>query len=247
MPAPLLSFPTPTLTVRPWPDAVIDQVGHDPRSPYVERFWLGVIGPTATWLLRRLAARLEESPSGFELDLATTAHELGLGARAGQGSPFVRSIARCCRFGAAEPVDDATLRVRRKLPPLTRAQIARLPEPLQAAHRTWTEQHAPGTTVAVAALRNRARHLALSLLELGEDGEATERQLHRWRIHPAMAHDATAWAVARHRAAQEAAGAPSDHSAIGSARPAPAVEAAPRRVLLSPQADDPAGDPPEAA
>jgi hypothetical protein len=56
----------------------------------------------------------------------------------------------------------------------------------------------------VEHLRNRARHLALSLLELGEDGEATERQLHRWRIHPAMAHDATAWAIARHRAAQAA-------------------------------------------
>jgi hypothetical protein len=34
-------------------------------------------------------------------------------------------------------------------------------------------------------MRNRSRRLALSLLELGEDLEATERQLHRWRFHPA--------------------------------------------------------------
>ncbi len=67
------------------------------------------------------------------------------------------------------------------------------------------EREAPGSALAVEQLRNRARHLALSLLELGEDGEATERQLHRWRIHPAMAHDATAWAVARHRQATSAA------------------------------------------
>lgn len=204
MPTPLPTLPASTLAVRPWPDPVIDQVGHDPRSPYVEQFWLGVLGPTATWLLRRLASGLETSPAGYDLDLPITAHELGLGGRAGPQSPFVRSVARCCRFGAAELVEPATLRVRRKLPPLTRLQVARLPEPLQAAHKAWSEEHATDA-VAVASLRNRARHLALSLLELGEDGEATERQLHRWRIHPAMAHDATAWAVARHRAAHDAA------------------------------------------
>ena len=194
-------FPIPTVTVRPWPDPVIDEVGHDPRSPYVERFWLGVLGPTATWLMRRLVAGLEAAPAGFELDLAAMATELGLGNHTGPHSPFVRSIQRCCRFGAAELVDEATLRVRRKLPPLTRIQVERLPEALRLAHDSWIAHHAPGTAIAVEQLRNRARHLALSLLELGEDGEATERQLHRWRIHPAMAHDATAWAVARHRAA----------------------------------------------
>ena len=157
-------------------------------------------GCSAGWWL---ASRT--SPAGFELDLAGTAAELGIAAKAGQHSPFVRSIHRCCRFGAAEVVDDATLRVRRKLPPLTRAQIERLPERLRAAHEQWQARTAPGTTVSVEHLRNRARHLALSLLELGEDGEATERQLHRWRVHPAMAHDATAWALARHRSARAAA------------------------------------------
>lgn len=200
-------FPTPTLTVRPWPDAVIDEVGHDPRSPYVEHFWLGVLGPTATWLIRRLVTGLEDAPAGFELDLAVTATELGVGNHAGQHSPFIRSIQRCCRFGATELADERTLRVRRKLPPLTRIQIERLPEPIRVAHERWVAHRAPGTTIAGEQIRNRARHLALSLLELGEDGEATERQLHRWRIHPAMAHDATAWAVARHRAASAAVSA----------------------------------------
>lgn len=199
------TFPTPTLHVRPWPDPVIDQVGHDPRSPYVEHFWLGILGPSATWLLRRLVRGLEESPAGYDLDLAVTATEIGLGTRSGRHSPFVRSIQRCCRFNVTELVDTGVLQVRRKLPPLTRIQVERLPEALQAAHSAWLADQAPGTPLAVEHLRNRARHLALSLLELGEDGEATERQLHRWRIHPAMAHDATAWAVARHRAARRAA------------------------------------------
>src|SRR3546814_423129 len=203
MPA-LPTFPVSTISGRPLPDPVIDQVGHDPRSPYVGQFWLGILGPTATWLLRRLVSGLEESPAGYDLDLERTARELGIAGRMGPNSPFVRSISRCCRFSAAELVDDTVLQVRRKLPPLTRMQLARLPEALQLAHRQWNEQ-AVRPELAVDRMRNRARHLALSLLELGEDGEATERQLHRWHIHPAMAHDATAWAVTRHRAAGSSA------------------------------------------
>ncbi len=191
------TFPVPTLLVRPWPDAVIDELGHDPRSPYVERFWLGILGPSATWLLRRLVAGLEATPDGFTLDLASTATELGLGARSGRNSPIVRSIERCCRFGATDLQDD-TLRVRRKLPPLTRVQIERLPASLRAEHAVWTALPEAEAPLAFDALRQRARRLALSLLELGEDGETTERQLYRWRVHPAMAHDATAWAVARY-------------------------------------------------
>ena len=38
--------------VEAWYDEVTDQLGHDARSAYVERFWLGILGPSATWLLR---------------------------------------------------------------------------------------------------------------------------------------------------------------------------------------------------
>ncbi len=193
MPAPP-TYPVPQLAIRAWPDAVIDAVGHDVRSAYVERFWLGILGPSATWLLRRLVQGLEDQPDGFDLDLALAATQLGLGGRSGRHSPFFRSIERCCRFGAAQLLDEQTLRVRRKLPPLTRMQVARLPQPLQDTHRAWVE--GPDVTLPVDQLRERARGLALSLLELGEDPEATERQLHSWRIHPAVAYEAVAWARA---------------------------------------------------
>jgi hypothetical protein len=189
------TYPISTLAVEAWPDPVIDAVGHDVRSLYVERFWLGLLGPTATWLLRRLVRGLEDHPDGFDLDLALAATELGLGNRSGRHSPFFRSIERCGRFGTVHLVGERSLRVRRKLPPLTRSQLARLPEALQEAHAVWTD--GPSTTLPVDQLRERARGLALSLLELGEDAEATERQLHTWRLHPAIAHEAVAWAVGR--------------------------------------------------
>jgi hypothetical protein len=45
---PLVTFLSDTLAVEPWEDELADRVGFDPRSPYVERFWLGVLGPTIT-------------------------------------------------------------------------------------------------------------------------------------------------------------------------------------------------------
>ena len=192
-----------TLLIRPWADEVIDALGFDPRSNYVEKYWLGVLGPSTTWLLRRLAADLEASPAGFELDLAETAHRLGLGARLGRDAPFVRALTRCVQFGMARHEGHDALGVRRKLPPLNRRQLARLPQALQESHERWNTEQL--RLPAVEHLRRRCRRLALSLLELGEDLEATERQLLRWRFHPALAREAAAWAWDRHRAALAAA------------------------------------------
>ncbi|HEV3494791.1 MAG TPA: hypothetical protein VHA34_00415 [Actinomycetes bacterium] len=195
----LLPADTPSVAyipVRPWPDGVIDALGHDPRSVYVERFWLGILGPSTTWLLRFLANRLDASPEGFDLDLAATAQALGLGSKGGRHSPFMRALSRCCQFDAAEARADGTLAVRRKLPPLNRRQILRLPPDLAAAHQAWQESQLQ--TPAHEQQRRRARRLALSLIELGEDAEEAEHQLTRWKFHPTLCREATAWAVERH-------------------------------------------------
>lgn len=34
-----------TLRIVAWTDPVIDTLGHDPRSWYVEQFWLPIVGP----------------------------------------------------------------------------------------------------------------------------------------------------------------------------------------------------------
>jgi hypothetical protein len=191
MRATLLSLPTDTLHIRPWPDPVIDAVGLDPRSPYVERFWLGVLGPSTTWLLRRIAGELEASPAGFDLPLEETARSLGLGVP-GKHGPFVNALTRCCQFQLAQVQDEGVLAFRRKMPPLNRRQLVRLPESVQAEHDAWNSREAEEPMIE--QLRRRSRRLALSLLELGEDPEATERQLLRWRFHPALCCESTRWA-----------------------------------------------------
>jgi len=190
-----IASPT-TLSIRPWPDPIIDALGHDARSAYVELFWLGILGPSTTWLLRRLAAGLDAEPAGFDIDLAATAQALGLGARQGRHSPFIRALGRCCQFDLAEARDGAVLAVRRRVPPLNRRQVQHLPADLQAAHKRWQEEQL--ATPAAEQVRRRCRRLALSLLELGEDLEGAERQLQRWRFHPALCHESVVWASERH-------------------------------------------------
>jgi hypothetical protein len=211
MSAPDLS--APTLSITPWTDPVIDQLGYDPRSAYVETFWLGILGPSTTLLLRRIAVGLDRHPQGFELPLVETARALGLGTKGGKHSPFTRAIGRSVQFGAAAWSGTHGLAVRRRLAPLTRHQVQRLSPELQAAHRDFQEGQLG--EAGAEAQRRRARALALGLFELGEDVEAVERHLHHWRFHPATAHDAVGWARSRHLAALAAARAfePKDNDA----------------------------------
>ena len=57
--------------------AADEEDAHDPRSTYVERFWLGILGPSTTWLLRSLAYGFDGAPDGFDLDILDTARVLG--------------------------------------------------------------------------------------------------------------------------------------------------------------------------
>src|SRR5579875_1987655 len=195
----LVMFESETVRIRPWSDEVIDRLGFDPRSPYVERFWLGIVGPSVTWLMRRVAAGFDASPDGFDMPLAETARALGLGDPGGRNSAFFRTLNRMVQFDLARATGPAELEVMRRLPPLSRRQAARLSPALQEAHERWlaSARDVPPSEAA----RRRSRQLALSLLELGEDPDEVERQLLRWRYHPAMARESLCWAVDRHREA----------------------------------------------
>jgi len=167
-------------------------------------YWLSILGPSTTWLLRRVAAGFDRTPDGFDLPLSDTAREIGLGDKGGRHSPFVRSIARACQFEMAR-VAEGGLEVRRRIPPLNRRQVTRLPDGLRAAHDAW--QEAQLGLRGEDAARRSARSLALTMLEIDPDGSAVEQRLTSWRIHPAVAHDATMWALDRHARAAEACAA----------------------------------------
>ncbi len=185
------------LHIEPWIDPVVEEVGHDPRSAYAETYWLPVLGPSVTWMLRRFASlprrgsRREQSCPAEEL-----ARSLGIGDRSGPNGPLPRTLKRCVDFEMAE-WRGASLAVRRKLPPLARRHLRRLPETLQARHFEEVESARIPTTSE--RLRVHGCRLALSLMEFGEDRAAAEQQLVRWAFHPALAAMCATWAAIEQR------------------------------------------------
>jgi hypothetical protein len=172
----------PTLIVLPWLDQTVERNGFDPRGRYAELFVLPVLGPTATWLLRRLVEGLDASPDGYELDLAQTAGSLGLSITREKSGPFTRAFHRCLMFGYAQPVAYG-LAVRRMISPLAPRQLDLLPAHLRALHGEFVNQHGP----EVVGPADRA---AMSLIGAGLQPETLERTLIGLGHHPGAATEA---------------------------------------------------------
>jgi hypothetical protein len=121
-----------------------ERLGYAPASTYVETFWLPLIGPSATLILRRLSAWLEAEPDGLTVQVGVLGQCLGLGKGTGRHSPTVRSLARLTKFNLAD-IDDDVYRLRAETPMLNGRQLARLPAALVTAH----EQLIQGSTRSV--------------------------------------------------------------------------------------------------
>lgn len=184
-----------TLTIVPWTDPVLDTLGHDPRSRYVETFWLPTLGPTAVLLLRHLADRFDQrAGEGIELRVAVTSQALGLGHRDGNASPIVRTLGRLAQFNLACDDGRGTVAVRRRVPPINPRHSRRLPAPLQQEHARWAEEQLdPGP---LERRRDHSRRIALALVEQGEELDRVERVLGAAGFHPSLAAEAVWWARA---------------------------------------------------
>ena len=194
-----------TLIVLPWHDPVVEAVGYDARGPYVELFWLGILGPTATWVLRRLVTGFDAYPDGYELDLGQTANALGLSLTAGTHSPFGRAMNRCVMFGMMHQIPDGVA-VRRQLPPLSVRHLRKLPAHLQAAHVEWAERsHLPDSCGL-----NRAIALAEAMLRTGDEAHQLERQLLSLGVAPRVAVEATRCCTQAPLAAKQPTGVADD-------------------------------------
>lgn len=180
-----------TLIVRPWIDPLVDAVGHPPDGLYVELFWLGILGPTTTWLVRRIASGLDSYPDGYELDLVETAAALGLSSTPGRHGPFIRALDRCVMFGIAHRTTEGRcdgLALRRRIPPLANRQVDRLPDHLRLAHGRWSG--APVDHASDHRQWDRATTLAHAFLQAGDEPAGAERHLIAVGVTPVLARQA---------------------------------------------------------
>ena len=124
-----------SLSIVPWPDPFLDRDGHDPRSPYAERFWLPTLGPSTYLLHRHLMGGLDRTPGGWALDPLEVSLALGLGPTTSRNAPFGKALIRLVRFRQGEVRADGVLAVRLHLPLLSLRQVERLPPGLRAEHQ----------------------------------------------------------------------------------------------------------------
>lgn len=122
-----------TLDVVPWVDEVVEAHGFGPMSGYIEQCWLPVLGPTATWLYRKLGAYVLTSDR-TEIDTASLLASVGVTAAVSRNAPGTRALNRLIAFGVAELAAPSSLRVRRALAPLTQRRLSRLPETVRSEH-----------------------------------------------------------------------------------------------------------------
>lgn len=140
---------TDQLRIIPWDNAALDAKGFKARSRYVETYWLGVLGPSTTLLLRLLVDEIDAANgAAIEIDLRETAARLGIGTNGGRNNAFARAIGRLIYFGLAHQVDEHTLAICRSVPMLAQRHVMRLPHRLQLSHRR------------LVALRTHSQHAA---------------------------------------------------------------------------------------
>lgn len=140
-----------TVHISPLPDPTLDRVGFPLDHPYLEQVYCSVLGPTTVLLLRRIGDLLDGHPEGVHLDLVETSRSLGVGARGaddaevGRNAPIRRALDRIAMFGLGKWTEpDEALAVHAKVPALSRHKADRLPEKLQAVHRSLLTEHLDG-------------------------------------------------------------------------------------------------------
>ena len=133
--------------VVPWDDPVVRRTGYPHDHPYIETHWLPVLGPTATWMLRRLASQVAAHPAGLRLDAGLLATSLGVPRGGGRRGAFARGLQRCVMFGVVRREGGGEvplLAVRTHLPPLSRRQQERLASVLTDGGVTVPSEGVPG-------------------------------------------------------------------------------------------------------
>lgn len=133
----ILDEQTDRLRLRPGPPVAATLV--DPFDSYVEMFWLPILGPSATWMLRRFHMGLRSQPDGFAIGLVELGQQLGLGTSVAANSSTVRTLDRLIGFNVVTRVQDnrgSYVEVPSGIRMLSDRQVAGLTPVLQAAHPT---------------------------------------------------------------------------------------------------------------
>ncbi|MFM8870428.1 MAG: hypothetical protein ACKOFD_02480 [Actinomycetota bacterium] len=143
---------TGLITVAPWRQASITRSCPLAECRYLEQFWLGILGPTATWLARHLSrlvmaqSEVNTSHVGITVDISELGARLGVSTQPLHDSVLSRAINRLIMFNFAAPSgsDESVLEMRTTAPRVSDRLVARMHPSLRDAHWQWVSQSVTG-------------------------------------------------------------------------------------------------------
>jgi hypothetical protein len=151
----------------PHPNTRVRQVGFPLDAAYVEQVWVSQIGPSATLMLRRIAALWDQQGRPATVDAIEFGRSLGL------GPPVTgRTLGRLLQFGMARVTSDG-LGVHTRVAPLSARQLSRVTpltrqahDRLLAAHLEWLARTPTGAAADPAdRIAARLDHLERARLD----------------------------------------------------------------------------------
>lgn len=125
----------------------VRRVGFELTDPYVGQCWSAVVGPSGTLLLRRMPVLWAERVPA-EIPAGELSRSIGLGRGGGTGGRFAATLKRLAQFRLVHPASTSRdhFDVFVEVPPLTRAQLARMPEWTRTTHERLFCAHLDGLT-----------------------------------------------------------------------------------------------------
>lgn len=172
-----------TLTFHPSDVAVDATSSFFAYDPYIETFWLPVLGPTATWLMNELCFQALTSSGSFTIPTHEMSLRVGTGSREGTSSPVVKQLSRLCQAHVVYRYSQSEYLVPRTIEPVKKPLILKLSDEQLARHEKWMDrlQTSPAETQ-----KKRVRALVTRLEMMGSSEATISTALLSTGLHPSI-------------------------------------------------------------
>lgn len=157
------------------------------NDPYIDKFWLPILGPTATLLLHELMGKALVSPDAFTSSIRELSCIIGVGNREGSASPIAKNLKRLCDFGLISKYNDYYY-VPTNIEMMGEDKLRKLSYTLQSEHKKWIYCLNQDT---LATQRQKARFLFASLTLKSIGTNEIIRALSRSGLHPSIIGETT--------------------------------------------------------
>lgn len=167
------------IPIQPNSNSTISFLGND---PYIEKFWLPILGPTATLLLNDLMTKALMNTEAFQSTIGELSMTTGVGNREGHSSPIVKNLKRLCDFGLISYYNEMYY-VPTNIEVMSSDKLRKLNYLLQSEHKVWIDRLNENPLLAQ---RQKGRFLFATLTLKLSNNQQIQCALSRSGLHPSI-------------------------------------------------------------